>query len=312
MIAANIAVARQFRADGAPFIYRVHEQPDREKLARFQRTARLLGVRADVHGAATPQVLAGILEELRGTDFEPVLSQLLLQALAKARYDAQPLGHFGLALEDYCHFTSPIRRYPDLFIHRVIKRYLHEGKGRAVWKRQAQDVADHCSETERAAMYAEFDSVDQKVAEYMAGHVGERYEGIISSIIDAGMFVRLDNSAEGMVPFRTMNDYYHYDADTLRAKGERGGRVYQVGQRVLIEVASADTERRQVNFILPDDLATPSAGSQDGAPGGGAGTEKRGGGQGSGAPRAIQSGRGAAAKGKRQPRKKDGRSRRGR
>lgn len=255
MISANIFVARRYAELRRPIIYRVHEEPDLEKLERFNRTARLLGFRVRLGRRPQPVDIAAVLRHVRRTPFAPVLSQLLLQSLAKARYDASPLGHYGLALYDYCHFTAPIRRYADLFVHREIKRQLAGRPAAEGGRRLAAEVAEHISDTERTAMQAEFDSVDQKVAEYMAERIGERYPGMITGIIAAGLFVRLENMAEGMVPFRTMNDYYVFDPDTLSARGERRGRSYRVGDQVTVEVAAANLERRQVDFVLPDDRA---------------------------------------------------------
>ncbi|MDI9469732.1 MAG: ribonuclease R [Bacillota bacterium] len=253
MISANIFVARRYTELKRPFIYRVHEEPDLEKIERFNRTARLLGFRVRFGRRPQPLEVAQVLRHVRETPFAPVLNQLLLQALAKARYDARPLGHYGLALYDYCHFTAPIRRYADLFIHREIKRQLAGLPAPKDGRRRAEEVADHVSDTERAAMQAEFDSIAQKVAEYMAERIGEHYPGMITGIISAGLFVRLENMAEGMVPFRTMGDYYVFDPDTLSARGERRGRTYRVGDAVMVAVAGANLERRQVDFILPDD-----------------------------------------------------------
>ncbi|NJP40425.1 ribonuclease R [Oscillospiraceae bacterium HV4-5-C5C] len=253
MIAANRTVARLYRAKKAPFIYRVHEDPDPEKLQRFLNTAKLLGLRFKIKGKPTTRQLGEILDQIQGTAEEAILGQLLLQSLAKARYDAECLGHFGLAIADYCHFTSPIRRYPDLFIHRVIKGYLHEQPHNRKWRKRAPEVALHCSDTEREAMYAEFDSVDRKAAEYMQAHLGEHYLAHVSGMISAGMFIQLDNTVEGMIPFRTMDDYYVFDEQTLTARGRHNGKVYKLGQPVEVVVANVSLERRQIDFMLPAD-----------------------------------------------------------
>lgn len=254
MIAANQAVAKTFTAKRAPFLYRVHELPDPEKLDRFVRTAKLMNVHVKFKGAVPDtRELARILDQVKATPYEAVLSQLLLQSLAKARYSEQPLGHYGLGIHDYSHFTSPIRRYPDLFIHRVIKGYLNDSRRERKWRKAAPDVALHCSETEREAMYAEYDTVDQKVAEYMSERLGEHYTARISGMIDAGIFVMLENTIEGMIPFRTMNDYFVFDPDTLTAQGSRSGRRFKIGQELEVVIARADLIRRQVDFMLPDD-----------------------------------------------------------
>lgn len=254
MIAANQTVAKTFTAKQAPFLYRVHELPDPEKLERFMNMARLLGIRVKFRGAVpTTRELALILEKVQASPYEAILSQLLLQSLAKARYSHEPLGHYGLGLDDYSHFTSPIRRYPDLFIHRVIKGYLRDDRHERRWRKIAPQVGEHCSDTERAAMYAEYDTIDLKVAEYMSERLGEHVEARVSGMIDAGLFVMLDSTVEGLIPFRTMNDYYHFDPDTLTATGQRGGRQFKLGDKLDVVIARADLIRRQVDFVLPED-----------------------------------------------------------
>lgn len=254
MIAANQAVAKTFTKKGAPFLYRVHELPDGEKLSRFVSMAKLLNVNVNFKGEIpTTLQLANVLEAVKATEYEAILSQLLLRSLAKARYSHEPIGHYGLGLSDYSHFTSPIRRYPDLFIHRVIKGYLHHERRDRKWRKDAPVVADHTSETERAAMYAEYDTVDLKVAEYMSERIGEHFTARVSGMIEAGLFVMLESTIEGMIPFRTMHDYYVFDPDTLTARGERRGRVFKIGDELEVIIAKADLVRRQVDFVLPED-----------------------------------------------------------
>ncbi len=254
MIAANQAVAKIFTAKDAPFLYRVHENPDPEKLQRFVTMAKLLNVKVNFRGGIpTTRQLAEVLRKVRSTPYEGILSQLLLQSLAKARYSHEPLGHYGLGISDYSHFTSPIRRYPDLFIHRVIKGYLNNQKSIRKWRNLAPEVAEQCSATEREAMYAEYDTVDQKVAEYMSERLGEHFEARVSGMIDAGIFVILDSTVEGMIPFRTMNDYFVFDPDSLTARGQRSGRVFKIGDKLEVVIARADLIRRQVDFALPED-----------------------------------------------------------
>ncbi|HHX36935.1 MAG TPA: ribonuclease R [Clostridiaceae bacterium] len=253
MIQANVYVAKRFEKMEAPFIYRVHETPDPDKIARFFTVAKRIGAKVRTPEEFTPQSLAVVLDEIRDHTYSAVLSQLLLQAQAKARYDAKCLGHFGLALQYYCHFTSPIRRYPDLFIHRVIKGYLRGRPHIKRWNAIAADRAEHASIMERVAMEAERDTVDQKVAEYMADHLGEIFEGTISGLTFGGMFVKLDNSAEGMVPYQTMSDYYVFSEEQMLVQGERSRRVFRIGDRVKIQVAKADTIRRLVDFVLVDE-----------------------------------------------------------
>lgn len=264
MIAANEFVAEKFHALNLPFVYRVHELPDPEKLRRFMRLANNLGVRIRLRGNPRPADLAVALGEIKEMEYGEALSQLLLRSLAKARYAPECLGHFGLASTYYCHFTSPIRRYPDLFIHRVIKGWLSDRMQNAQWKREAVQVSENSSLTERMADQAERDTIQQKACEYMADRIGEEFDGVISGIISAGFFVRLPSTVEGMVPFRSMADYFDYDEDTLTARGSRSGRILQIGEKVRVRVARADTVNRKIDFELVEDPIARSAGTGKG------------------------------------------------
>ena len=257
MIAANVYVAKHFHQLGAPFLYRVHEKPDPIKMGHFLDLARVAGIRLKGFNANDTLSIARTLDKVNESPLGPTLSRLLLQALAKARYDAEPLGHFGLAEEYYSHFTAPIRRYPDVFIHRVIKGYISGNLHLKRWKAKAPVVAELTSLTERNAMYAEFASVDQKVAEYMKNHIGDTFSGTIVGMMPAGVFVRLPNTVEGMLPFRLMDDYYEYDELRMEAVGAHNGRALRIGQTMEILVARADIETRQVDFApVGTDLST--------------------------------------------------------
>ncbi len=250
MIAANEFVAEKAEKAKLPFLYRVHELPDPEKLDRFIRLANILGLRIKLKGAPSPGKLAQVLESVKTEPFGQTLSQLLLRSLAKARYAPDNLGHFGLASSHYCHFTSPIRRYPDLFIHRVLKAQLHDALKTDTWKGMTDNLADHTSDTERNAMYAERDSVDQKASEFFSERIGEVFSGIISGFNKAGIYIQLENTAEGMVPFRTMDGYISYEEERLRAVNETAGHIYSIGDPVVIQVAQADTVQRRVDFEM--------------------------------------------------------------
>ena len=250
MIAANEYIAELAEKENMPFVYRVHELPDPEKLKRFMNLARLFGVRVRLRGAPTPGQLAQVLETVKHETYGQTLSQLLLRSLAKARYAPDNLGHFGLASSHYCHFTSPIRRYPDLFIHRVLKAYLHRGMKRKKWQPVAEHVSEHASDMERTAMFAERDTVDQKAAEYFSERIGEHYTGIISGFNQAGLYVQLENTIEGMVPFRTMDGYISFDEEHLRAVNETTGQLYSIGDAVTVQVAQADPVLRRIDFEL--------------------------------------------------------------
>jgi ribonuclease R len=254
MILCNEFVATRFNRMEYPFIYRVHEDPDELKIAEFLHVAKLFGATSTVHGKPTPLSLSSLMRQMKDKPFTPALSQILLRSLAKARYFEENLGHFGLASECYCHFTSPIRRYPDLYIHRIIKSYLRGKAEKAHFAAQVADVSFHSSKMERNSMDAERATNDQKVAEYMLQHLGDSFDGIISSIFRGGIFVQLESSVEGLIPFRTMNDYFEFDERRLEARGKTSGKVYRIGEKITITVTNADTLLRRVDFALTDRL----------------------------------------------------------
>ena len=250
MIAANEFIAHRAESEKLPFLFRVHELPDPEKLKRFTTLARILGVRTRLRGAPTPGQLAKILETVKSEPYGQTLSQLLLRSLAKARYAPDNLGHFGLASAHYCHFTSPIRRYPDLFIHRVLKAHIHDNLNKKRLNGIVDDLAEHTSDMERVAMYAERDTVDQKAAEYLSERIGETFSGIISGFNQAGIYVQLENTVEGMVPFRTMSGYLSYEEDRLRVVNQTSGQIYGIGDAVTVQVAQVDKIQRRIDFEM--------------------------------------------------------------
>lgn len=249
MIAANEAIAERFAKMEYPFVYRVHEEPDDMKIAEFMHVARLFGENRHVNGKVTPKYLSDLLDDIADKEYAPALNQLLLRSMAKAIYSEKELGHFGLASEYYCHFTSPIRRYPDLYIHRIIKSYLHQQRKQQHFKNLVADVAFHSSEMERNSVDAERASVDLKCAEYMLQHVGEKFPGVVSGACPAGIFVKLENTIEGMIPFASLNEYFEYDDRKLEARGSRGTR-YRIGQQVMIQVAAVDPLVHHIDFAI--------------------------------------------------------------
>ena len=270
MLTANETVAERFYWLEAPFIYRVHEKPDEDKVKELNKYLfnfgyRIKGKLDDVK----PKAFSQILEEVKGKEEERVVSNLLLRTLKVARYEAENKGHFGISSKYYCHFTSPIRRYPDLFIHRVISKYLEginiEANGKNQEKnygiidenakerleKQAIKYAESSSDCEQNATKAERASEDIKKAEYMQGKIGEKYEGIISSITSFGMFVELDNTVEGLIRLAEMNDdYYIYDDLNKQLIGRETKKIYKLGQKVKIEVVFADKQTRRIDFKL--------------------------------------------------------------
>ncbi|HEX6922449.1 MAG TPA: ribonuclease R [Bacillales bacterium] len=256
MLAANETIAEHFHWMELPFIYRIHEDPDEEKLENFFKFITNFGY--VVKGTADtvhPRALQGLLEEVKGEHEEAVISKVMLRSMQQAKYHHQSLGHFGLATDFYTHFTSPIRRYPDLIVHRLIRTYLIEGKvdrkTRKSWERELPDIARHTSERERRAVDAERETDDLKKAEFMKDKIGEEFEGIISGVTNFGMFVELPNTIEGLVHISYLtDDYYHYDETQYALIGERTGNVFRIGDEVDIRVLNVDPDERTIDFEL--------------------------------------------------------------
>ena len=248
MICANEFVARKFSELKYPFVYRVHEDPDPIKIARFSNIARYFGASGRLAGRIKPLDVQRFMGTIGDKTALPALDELLLRSMAKARYCSDCLGHFGLASKYYCHFTSPIRRYPDLYIHRIIKSYLHGENSRSHFAGLVDNAAEHSSDMERNAVDAERASDNIKICEYMADKTGEHYDGVISSIIDAGCFVRLENTVEGFVPFRSLRDHYFFDERSYRAIGAHGGKILSIGMPVTVVVEKVDTEENKIDF----------------------------------------------------------------
>ncbi|SDK71814.1 ribonuclease R [Natronincola ferrireducens] len=255
MLVCNETVAENFYWMNAPFVYRVHEEPNVEKLEEFNKFIHnfgyhLKGMTNEVH----PKMLQELLKKIQGQKEETVISTLMLRSLKKARYTSDNLGHFGLAAKYYCHFTSPIRRYPDLAIHRIIKEYL-QGKLDDARQQKLKGavgyIAEQSSLREGVADEAERETEDLKKAEYMAQRIGEVFEGIISSVTSFGMFVELDNTIEGMIRLSSLvDDYYIYDSEKHILIGERRKRIFRIGEIVNIQVAKVDIKQREIDFNL--------------------------------------------------------------
>lgn len=257
MLTANETIAEKFFWLEAPFIYRVHEQPDLEKVQELNKFLFNFGLKIKANkDNIYPKEFAKILDEIKGKEEERVISNLVLRTLKVARYEAENKGHFGIASKYYCHFTSPIRRYPDLFIHRIISKYLEENyvvneKFVTKYKQQAEDRAKQSSEREKVATEVEREAENIKKAEYMESRIGEEYDGIVSSITSFGMFVELDNTVEGLIRFDKLgNEYFIYDEDRKRLIGERSNKVYKIGDKVRIRVISANKLLRQIDFEI--------------------------------------------------------------
>ena len=255
MLAANETVAKHFAFLQVPFLYRVHEKPDTAKLEELRIFLRGFGILLNGNADSIhPKVLANILEEIKGTSYENVVSTVLLRSMRKAVYDTECLGHFGLSLKYYCHFTSPIRRYPDLMIHRIIKETLRTFPEKARIQKLTQKTekaAALSSENERKAVELERDVEKLKKAEYLSHHIGEEFDGIISGVTGYGIYVQLENTIEGMVRIETLHDdYYDYEPEKYRLIGRGSGNCYTLGDQVRIRVTDVRSEVREVDFAL--------------------------------------------------------------
>ncbi|MBU5488353.1 ribonuclease R [Clostridium sp. MSJ-8] len=254
MLVCNETIAEHMYWTNLPFVYRIHENPDSEKLEKFKEFIFNLGHFVRWSPEIKPRDLQKVLDEFKGEKEEVVVSTLLLRSMMQARYSPENVGHFGLAAEYYCHFTSPIRRYPDLQIHRIIKEHLN-GKideGRANKLISLVDYASkQSSETERIAQEAEREVDDLKKAEYMLDRIGEEFSGYISSVTSFGMFVELPNTIEGLVHITALDDdYYIYDEDHLCLIGERKKKIYRLGDAVKVSCSRVDIPNREIFFDL--------------------------------------------------------------
>ena len=259
MLAANETVARHMELKEEPFVYRVHEAPVSEKIERFQSLLAALGLRLNVDedGKVRSRDIQQVLDRVKGAPEERIIGAVALRSMQQARYATASLGHFGLAARYYTHFTSPIRRYPDLLVHRLLRETFATGHIPAEKRERLRNVlseaAEHSSARERIAVEAERETTDMKKIEYMAQFVGETFEGVISGVTAFGIFVELENGVEGLVHVSTMvNDYYSYVEEQYAMVGERTGARYRLGDAVTIIITRADVQARTLDFVLKD------------------------------------------------------------
>ena len=257
MLTANETIAEKFFWLEAPFVYRIHEIPDIDKIKETNKFLYNMNLKIKANkDSIHPKAFATVLDKVKGTEEEKIVSNLLLHTLKVARYSDENIGHFGIASKYYCHFTSPIRRYPDLFIHRIISKYLENDFNvsedfKEKYSVLAHDVASCSSEREKEATKVEREAEKLKKAEFMESHIGEEFEGIVSSVTSFGMFVELESTVEGLVRFCDMgNEYFEYDENNKILIGENIGKTYKVGDRVNIKVKNASKELRQIDFEL--------------------------------------------------------------
>lgn len=255
MLAANETVAAHYKNLHVPFIYRIHETPKEEKIKSFFEMLSGLGV--EVTGKVTdikPKMLQKILKKVAGKPEEPMVSVMLLRSMQQAKYSPEPLGHFGLAAKDYTHFTSPIRRYPDLMAHRMIHYYAENGLGeasQAKFQAELPEVSQYSSQAERRAIDAERDTDAMKKAEYMADHVGEEFDAVVSSVTKFGMFVELPNTVEGLIHISEINDdYYVFVEKQMALVGRKTKQTYRIGQPIRVKLVNVNAEQKEIDFKL--------------------------------------------------------------
>ncbi|KIL50006.1 ribonuclease R [Jeotgalibacillus soli] len=256
MLAANETIAEHFHWMNLPFIYRIHEDPKEEKLQRFFEFITnfglvVKGTANDIH----PRALQEIIDDVQGRPEEMVVSTMMLRSMQQAKYDESSLGHFGLATDYYTHFTSPIRRYPDLIVHRLIRTYLVNKKvdesTQQKWNARLPEIAQHTSSRERRAVDAERETDELKKAEFMLDKIGEEFDGVISSVTNFGMFVELPNTIEGLVHVSYMtDDYYRFDERHMAMIGERTANVFRIGDEITVRVVNVNKDERAIDFEI--------------------------------------------------------------
>ena len=256
MLAANETIAEHFHWLNLPFLYRIHEEPNEEKLSQFFEFITnfgytVKGAGSDVH----PRALQQLLEDVKNEPEEAVISTVMLRSMKQAKYDPESLGHFGLSTSFYTHFTAPIRRYPDLIVHRLIRTYLFENhmdsKIQEHWNEKLPDIARHASERERLAADAERETEELKKAQFMQDKIGEEFDGIISGVTNFGIFVELENTIEGLVHVSYLtDDYYRYDERHYAMIGERTGNVFRIGDHIRVRVLQVNIEEHSIDFEI--------------------------------------------------------------
>ena len=257
MLLANRCVAAYFLRKNAPLLFRIHAPPEREKIEEFAAFVSHLGHRFSVQGGITTRKLARLLTRIKEDPRREFITMLFLRSLMKAEYNPDNVGHFGLGFNHYCHFTSPIRRYPDLWVHRHLKKLLANEWTVAQRKEAAgalPAIGRWASDRERTAEQAERDSVLVKQLQFLAGHLGDEYEGTISGFLDFGFFVTLDGVwADGLVRFSGIDDdYYHYYPESQKVEGRHHRRVFNLGDRVRVRLIKLNNEKRQIDLIMAE------------------------------------------------------------
>ncbi|MFB6344978.1 MAG: RNB domain-containing ribonuclease, partial [bacterium] len=258
MIAANEAVARYLTERSTPMLYRVHEPPAQEDVKELAQFIEGMGYRLPVKDEMHPEDFQTVLNQADSLPEERIIAWNLLRSMKQARYSEENLKHFGLASSCYCHFTSPIRRYPDLTVHRTLKRVLEQGELDGKTKGQLRDelpsLARHTSEREQNATDAERESIKVKLLEYMKDHIGEQMEGYVTSVLEFGCFVQLENTLEGLIHVKNLDDYYVYDERNYTLTAESSGKILHIGDRLKVQVTRVDVPQRELDFKLVEIL----------------------------------------------------------
>lgn len=257
MLTANECASRFGIENNLPFVYRIHEAPSDEKLEGLKEGLVKLNIPFNPNGTVTPKDLADILEKTKDKSTFVIVNNLVLRSMSKAKYSTEPIGHFGLVLDDYAHFTSPIRRYPDLTIHRIMSSFLAGAspeKCNTKYQKFVYASAEQSTNTELKAMTVERNCEDCYKAEYMKNHIGEQFSGIISSVTDFGLFILLPNTCEGLLHIDNLEDGEYYYDGSMSLKNLNTGSVYKVGDSITIKVQNANVSSGKIDFALPDEL----------------------------------------------------------
>jgi ribonuclease R len=258
MIKANETVAEYFDEQDLPFIYRVHEDPDPEMIIQLKNYLEMLGMRVKIPLNMHPKVLQQIVENTKDHPLADSIQRLLIKSMKRAIYSNENIGHFGLASMSYTHFTSPIRRYPDLIVHRLLKKFI-ESKGTLKksdiekYQKKLPEIADQCSKQERVADKAEWDLRDMKKVEYISNHIGEEYEVYVTGVTKFGLFVEIPKKMiNGLIHISELNDYFEYDSDQNRLLGQKTGKIYRIGDKLKAVVMKANKIGTEVDFAPAD------------------------------------------------------------
>ena len=257
MLLANETIAENYFWQEIPFVYRIHESPESEKIIKLSTFINNFGYSLRVgRDSIHPKEFQKLLEKIDGTDEEPLISRLILRSMKQAKYSSMSTNHFGLAAKYYCHFTSPIRRYPDLQIHRIIKENLNEKLNEerlSHYSKIVQSVSEQSSKTERRAEEAERETIKLKKVEFMEKHIGEIFDGVISGITGWGMYVELPNTVEGMVRISDLkDDFYIYDEERYELTGKNKNNKYKLGQKVKVTLVRTDKLQKTIDFEIAD------------------------------------------------------------